>query len=139
MRYARALWLMMWMLGLAGLFQGCPSTKSGGGSAQNVSPEIKAVIARIESIGGRVIYNKAGQVHEVLLVKTGVRDDDLALLAKLPALEILSLVQTGITDAGLVHLRQCRQLREVNLYKSKVTDAGYDSLKAALPGCKIII
>ncbi len=101
------------------------------------SPEIQKVLSQLERLGAKVILDKAGNPQEVILARTGVRDDDLALLARLPDVQIVSLAYTAVTDAGLAHLKECRGLRQLILYKSGVTDSGVDALKKQLPGCKV--
>ena len=87
-------------------------------------------------IGGVVRIDEVGRVNEVILARTGVRDEDLLLLKELPNLRMLSLAHTRITPAGLQHLRGLRQLRTLNLYKA-ANFKSVDALRDAMPWCTI--
>ena len=72
----------------------------------------------------------------VLTVRDGlVTDAGLAQIAGLTQLEELDLRGTQITDAGLVHLKQLPRLRRLRLDRTKVTDAGLMHLEQ-LPALK---
>lgn len=89
-------------------------------------------------------------------------DTQLAQLAPLNELEVLSFDASEVTDAGLAHLGKLTKLHEVDLSNSKVTDvglaqlhhmrsleylhientdttsAGEEELRAALPECAVL-
>ena len=71
------------------------------------------------------------------LEKTGIGDAGLAHLKNLQSLEYLNVYGTQVTDAGLAHLQGLKNLKSLYLWQSKVTDAGADSLRKALPTCKV--
>ncbi|MDP7051615.1 MAG: hypothetical protein QF600_06795 [Verrucomicrobiota bacterium] len=75
-------------------------------------------------------------MNEVILARTGVRDEDLLLLKELPYLRMLSLAHTRITPSGLQYLRGLRQLRTLNLYKT-ADFKSVDALREAMPWCTI--
>jgi tetratricopeptide (TPR) repeat protein len=85
-------------------------------------------LARLESLGARLLWNESFQVQQVDLSQTDVRDDDLALLQRMPAVESLLLSETAISDAGLVHLRSIPELKFVDLSHTQVTDDGLTRL-----------
>jgi hypothetical protein len=68
-------------------------------------------------------------VVQVSLTKTSVTDDDLAVLEKLPDLEILDLTETKITSKGLAHLEGMRRLKSLFLFKTFVDDGGLAHLE----------
>jgi hypothetical protein len=57
------------------------------------------------------------------VVKTPVRDEDLAILKKFPTLTYLNLQRTEVTDEGLVHLKSLRKLEHLVL-NPRTTDDG---------------
>ncbi|MDP7275230.1 MAG: hypothetical protein QF363_07090, partial [Planctomycetaceae bacterium] len=69
-----------------------------------------------------------GPIRRLDLVRTGIRDEDLALLKDLPHLEQLVLTNTGITDAGLKHVGRLQRLKGLYIAKCSVTDEGIASL-----------
>jgi hypothetical protein len=61
----------------------------------------------------------------VQILDTPATDDDLRLLADLPAVRDVWLSRTKVTDQGLAHLKQaCPQLTFLTLDETAVTDAG---------------
>ena len=75
---------------------------------------------------------------EVLdLANTKITDAGLVHLKGLTKLEGLNLWGTQVTDAGLEHLKGFSNLEEVYLSGTQVTDARVQSLREALPDCKI--
>jgi hypothetical protein len=84
------------------------------------APQDEAV-AKIESLGGRVYKNTAGQVDIVDLKGPQITDEHLALLQSLPALRQLSLDGSQVTDRGLDQLLNLPNLEEVSLLRTKVT------------------
>jgi hypothetical protein len=112
--------------------------------------EQEAAVAAIERLGGKVMYDyqrpdpaKSKQYdpkarpkdpdgfHRVVFVSlrdTMALDDDLKVVAKLPALENLDLTNTQVTGAGLAHLRGLRNLQHLGLWNTKVDDAGLEHL-----------
>jgi hypothetical protein len=103
------------------------------------------------------------RLEALSLSGTHVSDGDLAPLADLPVLESLDSSSTPIADAGLAHLAPCRHLRTLDLSQTRITDRGLPvivsldrlerihlcdtcvseaaaaRLRAALPGCKVIL
>jgi hypothetical protein len=73
----------------------------------------------------------------LLLPGTQVTDAGLAHLEGFKNLNVLSLAGTQVTDAALAHLKECQQLTQLYLQRTKVTASGIETLKMALPGCKI--
>jgi len=95
-----------------------------------------SITLTLRGIGGVVRIDEKGRVNEVILARTGVRDEDLLLLKELPYLRMLSLAHTRITPSGLQHLRGLRQLRTLNLYKA-ADFKSVDALREAMPWCTI--
>jgi len=72
------------------------------------------------------------------LSKTAVTDAGLKHLKDLSSLQALGLSHTEITDAGLKHLANLRKLTFLKIQQTKVTEAGIESLKKALPKCRVL-
>ena len=114
------------------VFTACPTI----GPPQPVNQREATIALSFREIGGVVRIDQAGRVNEVILARTGVRDEDLLLLKELPNLRMLSLAYTRITPAGLQHLKGLRQLRTLNLYKA-ANFKSVDALRDAMPWCTI--
>lgn len=67
-------------------------------------------------------------LRELVLHRSGVRDEDLRWLEGLHRLEKLYLIQGKVTEAGLVYLRSLTNLRDLRLTENQVTDAGLPHL-----------
>ncbi len=86
--------------------------------------------AWIDSLGGRVERDSAGQIVAVNLRASWVSDGDLLELARLPQLQRLDLSQTRITDQGLAYLKTASNLTDVNLaYAEKIGDPAHSVVK----------
>ena len=55
---------------------------------------------------------------------TGITDNGIAHVGKMPELTYLTLLYTRIGDAGLVHLADAKKLRLLDLRGCKITDTG---------------
>ena len=107
---------------------------------QNKAQKYKAIVGRIEKLGGMttrpvsterlpVLKTLLGddtyeKTTRVWLNDTAVTDSDLILIAQLPNLETLDLGISQVSDTGLSHLRNLKCLEELSLDKSRITDAG---------------
>ena len=120
------------LIGSLILFTACPTV----GPPQPVDQREASITLTLRGIGGVVRIDEKGRVNEVILARTGVRDEDLLLLKELPYLRMLSLAHTRITPSGLQHLRGLRQLRTLNLYKA-ADFKSVDALREAMPWCTI--
>ncbi len=84
----------------------------------------------VDSLGGRIDRDAAGEVIAVHLRGTWVSDTELLDLARLSKLERLDLSHTRITDEGLMHLKAARQIKELNLYYAEqITDQGMAAIR----------
>jgi hypothetical protein len=89
-----------------------------------------ASAASVDSLGGRLERDAAGEIVAVHLRASWVSDGDLLELARLPQLQRLDLSQTRITDQGLAYLKAATNLREVNLaYAEKIGDPAHAVVK----------
>ena len=77
------------------------------------------------------------KLRKLNLLGTNVSDAGLAHLAGLTELEELNIYRTKVTNAGLSHLKGLPRLGLVDLRYSRVTGSGVESLRAALPDCRI--
>jgi hypothetical protein len=80
-----------------------------------------------------VVYENFSRVTHVSLDRTGIQDEDLAIVESLPRLEGLDISKTNITDAGIVRLAAIPHLKYVNAHQTKVTEAGVAKLKSRRP------
>ena len=62
---------------------------------------------------------------------TGITDNGMASVGKMPELTYLTLLYTQIGDAGLAHLANAKKLRLLDLRGCKISDAGMAHLGAA--------
>lgn len=76
-------------------------------------------------------------IKSLLIRGNRISKPDLAQLAELVGLTIVSIYDSELTDADLVHLKGLSRLRTLNLFWAQVTDQGVDGLRAALPNCEI--
>ena len=66
-----------------------------------------------------------------------LKDQDLANLVQLSALDHLDLTLSNVSDDGIQTLATLKSLRSLVLRKTPVTPAGIAALQKALPNCKI--
>jgi len=71
------------------------------------------------------------------LEKANITDSGLAHLQGLTSLETLVISSVTISDAGLVHLRRLARLKHLSVSGTQITPEGIESLRAALPDCRI--
>lgn len=64
-------------------------------------------------------------------------NEDLAVFANYPEIQILSLVATSVTDDGLKHLENLRNLQCLALRQTLVTERGVNDLRRLLPNASI--
>ena len=67
-----------------------------------------------------------------------VGDAELAPITYLNKVRRVYLRRTNVTDGGLRYLRNLRVLREVDVTDTNVTLGGIETLKKALPNCRIV-
>lgn len=77
------------------------------------------------------------QIVQLDLTGAGLKDSDLAAVAKFTNVERLRLTNNEITDVGLTHLTALRRLQNISLSETKVTPRGALGL-AELPHIKTI-
>jgi hypothetical protein len=125
MSSARQVWLTVLMVAVAG--GALP-----GQETARPKPTIEdAAIELVERLGGELELVAQGKItlRAVRLMDSKVTDDDLAVLAKLPALEELYLSRTAISDRGLAHVAKIKTLKRIDLFATKITDEGLAQLK----------
>ncbi len=77
---------------------------------------------------------------EVLdLSHTLITDPKLAFRKNLPTLQVLSFKSTAITDSALPHFHKLTALRLLDLSFTKTTEVGINSLREALPNCRVVV
>jgi hypothetical protein len=99
----------------------------------------KPAVQLIEKLGGQITREPElnGQITQVDMRGTQVKDADLHVIKELTNLKTLYLGNTQITDAGLAELQDMRNLRFLGLFGAKVTAAGVQALRIALPDCSV--
>ena len=76
------------------------------------------------------------QIVRLDLSRSGIKDDQLALVNQLPNLIHLFLQNTGISDEGLSQLKDLQTLQYLNLYNTSVSDAGLEVFDNSLKNLK---
>ncbi|HWA97476.1 MAG TPA: hypothetical protein VG713_03260, partial [Pirellulales bacterium] len=66
-----------------------------------------------------------------------VTDEQLRIVARMPALRTLAIDDSSISDVGLQHLAALKSLTKIDARGSRITAAGVEKLHQALPNCKI--
>lgn len=98
--------------------------------AAGEDPERRAVVAWVDSLGGRCLQTDAGEITGVDLRNAWLTDADLEKLARLPNLESIQLGYTKITDLGLEKLTPLENVKVLDLrYAENITDAGIAHLR----------
>ena len=77
------------------------------------------------------------RLESLKLGGTEIGDDGLVSLARLPRLKYLTLDRTRVTDAGIPVLAEIRSLEFLDLHGTWVTSDGIQTLRDALPECRI--
>lgn len=73
-----------------------------------------------------------------LVVRGGrLSDNGLAHLKNIPKLQEIEFHAQTFTDAAVVHLSELRQLKSLYMEESRLTDEGRQTLKKALPKCRL--
>ena len=81
---------------------------------------------------------KMTQLKRLNIDNTKVADEGLEPLVALTQLEFLHLGRTKISDLGLEQLKKITSLKHLIVTRCSLTTAeGVDSLRKALPECKI--
>lgn len=78
-----------------------------------------------------------GVLETLQLDNTPTRDEDLKLLAALPALSFLRLAHTEVTDEGMFELAQCHRLELLVLDDTDISDQGIAAL-SDLPNLRVL-
>jgi hypothetical protein len=97
----------------------------------------RLAIEEIESLGGLITRNEAGEVVSVELGGAEINDEKLRRLAphlmSLRRLETLVLISTSVSDEGLMLLADVPHLQSLHLSGTPVTDRGIARLQTARP------
>ncbi|HJT33112.1 MAG TPA: HEAT repeat domain-containing protein [Pirellulales bacterium] len=88
-------------------------------------PELfEKLAAEADQVRSLVLEDPLGRYHLTDENLTLISDENLALIGRLPNLELLNLSGTSIDDAGLAHLVNLKQLAHLQLNNTKITSAG---------------
>jgi hypothetical protein len=66
-----------------------------------------------------------------------IKDKDIQLLSKMPALEYMSLYNVHITDESVDALAAIPNLARIDIYGTKISDEGVARLRQAKPNLQI--
>jgi len=75
----------------------------------------KTAPTTLQSLQARIQRGSGGEIVGVDLGRSGVSDDDLAILKPLAGLRWLGLARTSISDRGLAHLKGLANLELLDL------------------------
>lgn len=95
----------------------------------------QAAWARIEKLGGHGVWEP--DIIVVSLVGARVNDDDLAFLADLPFVNILSLSDNALTDACLVHLETLKSLESLVLTGTSISPEAISQFRLRHPNVNV--
>lgn len=105
----------------------------GGGGADEEKPEARtpddaASVKALEEAGARLRKDGEGSVTHVDLALTGVGDDIVAHVAKLPYVQQLDLTNATVTNDGLKPLTELENLRVLNLWNTMIDDQALETI-----------
>jgi hypothetical protein len=90
---------------------------------------------RIEKLGGHGVWES--DMVAVSLEGVGIGDDDLALFADFPYIQILDLSNNALTDNCLKHLNALKSLTSLTLIGTKISADAIDVFKSMHPDVAI--
>ncbi|HWB10330.1 MAG TPA: HEAT repeat domain-containing protein [Pirellulales bacterium] len=93
----------------------------------NLEPAPRPPVPNRQPVGADADLAHVARLHNLRLLtlsRTSVGDNGLVRLADLKSLERLDLESTGVTSAGLLHLEKLETLRSLNLNNCAVEDEG---------------
>ena len=76
-------------------------------------------------------------LRKLMLLGAPITDESLQVVAGMPQLRELNLYRTRVTNNGIARLAGLAELAAVDLRYARVTPTGVETLRAALPDCKI--
>lgn len=94
-------------------------------------------LAKIESLGGRVVHDGQQNVVMVYLNDKQITRETIGLLAQLPKLESLHLRRTDVDDQFVEKFAQLPQLKYLYVTETKLTKDGINKLQLLRPHLKI--
>jgi hypothetical protein len=106
-----------------------------GGCAEALPPEHKAVVSRMQGLGGKVLFAEGG--YRLNMQNSRISDDDLKELHKVQDLKGLDLQGAQITDEGLQEIAKLKSLVSVTLTGTPTTIEGRDALRKARPDMEV--
>lgn len=86
---------------------------------------------------GLEIFKENKGLKSLFLHDTYLTDKGLSLFHDCKELDTLWVGGTPITDAGILPLRDCKFLKWLDVRATKVTREGVQTMKAALPACRV--
>lgn len=91
---------------------------------------------RIEELGGHGVWESDMVV--VSLAGTGVKDDDLAIFADFPFVQILSLADNALTDACLSHLEGLTSLESLIVTGTSISPVAISRFRSTHPAVNVV-
>ena len=90
---------------------------------------------RMEALGGHGVGE--ADLVVVSLENTGISDDDLALFADLPNVQILDLSNNPLTDNCLIHLKGFQSLESLIIIGTNISKAAVEEFRTSHPDVEI--
>jgi hypothetical protein len=97
--------------------------------------KLQAAWARIESLGGSGICEP--EIVIVSFKDTSITDDDLAVFAAFPIVQMLDLSGTAITDKALTHLEHMTALESLDIIGTNITESAIAEFKLRHPSVDV--
>jgi len=120
---------LAWTLACLVLFfcTGCPKP---------LSPEHTAAVAKMQGVGGKVVFADGG--YRVNMRMSNLEDGDIPKMNQIENLKIADLTDTRVSDKGLVELAKIKTLNRVMLTGTLTTIEGREQLKKSRPDIVVI-
>ncbi len=106
-----------------------------GGCAEDLPPEHKAAVSRMQGLGGKVLFAEGG--YRLNMQNSRISDNDLKELHKIQNLKGLDLQGSRITDEGLKEIAKLKSLADVALSGTPTTLEGREALRKARPDLEV--
>lgn len=91
---------------------------------------------RIEALGGHGVWESDMVV--ISLAGAGVKDNDLAIFADFPFVQILSLADNALTDACLTHLEDLTALESLIVTGTQISPEAVSRFRSTHPTVNIV-
>lgn len=119
-------------LGLSALLPACALlTLTVGGCAKPLPPEHVEAVAKMQGLGGRIVFSRGG--YRLNMGNSRISDEDVGLLHNIQNLKALDLRGTQVTDAAVDELAKIVTLERLEVSGSQISPEGIMQLQTARP------